>query len=148
MLSNAIERLSYLCSTIPALLKAIPKEEFCDKLSRDKWSKKEMIGHLIDSATNNHQRFIRVQFEEVPFIVYDQNEWNESSHYQDMDADHIIDFWKNYNLHLLELIKRIPADKLLRECRTNEANNVTLQWLIDDYVVHMEHHLRQFLNYP
>ena len=145
MLSNTIERLTYLCNTIPALLKAIPGEEFSHRPAPDKWSKKEIIGHLIDSATNNHQRFVRVQFEDTPFIVYDQNKWNESSHYHDMDSSHIIDFWENYNRHLLELIKRIPANKLSRECRTEALH--TLQWLIEDYVAHIEHHLHQILSY-
>ncbi len=47
------------------------------KLFPNKWSKKEIIGHLINSATNNHQRFVRCQFETIPKIVYDQNKWKE-----------------------------------------------------------------------
>jgi hypothetical protein len=148
MIGNTIERLTYLCNTIPALLYTMPEEEFSNIPVSGKWSKKEIVGHLIDSASNNHQRFIRAQFEEAPFIIYDQNKWNESSHYKEMDSHHVISFWKDYNLHLLEIIKRIPADNLSRECKTNEPQNVTLQWLIEDYVVHMEHHLRQILNYP
>ena len=65
-----------------------------------------------------------------------------------MDSHHVIDFWKHYNLHLVEIIKRIPVNMLQRECKTNELNNVSLQWLIEDYVVHMEHHLKQIVSYP
>ncbi len=107
MLSPSIERLDYLCNTIPALLFEIPREDFSFKPASGKWSKKEIIGHLIASATNNHHRFVRVQFEDVPFIIYDQNKWNENSHYEDMDGQHLIDFWKSYNLHLLEILKKL-----------------------------------------
>ncbi len=106
-----------------------------------------MLGHLIDSATNNHQRFIRGQFEDTPFIIYDQNNWVACSRYQDMESAHVIAFWEAYHRHLLEVIKRIPEESLSRKCKTNEPEPVTLQWLIEDYVVHQEHHLRQIVEY-
>ena len=59
MTTNAIERLEYLCNTIPELLTSIDDKMFSEKVRQDKWSKKEILGHLIDSATNNHQRFVR-----------------------------------------------------------------------------------------
>lgn len=138
-----VHHLQYLLDTIPQKLRAIPKEEFNRKSAPEKWSKKEIIGHLIDSAANNHQRFVRVQFEDVPFIRYDQNQWNNASHYNDMESSHVINFWEQYNRHLIEVIKRIPEENMLRECYTGGDKNVTLQWLIGDYVVHMEHHLKQ-----
>ena len=63
MIDNAIKRLEYLCDVIPQLLATIDAQSFSLKSNPDKWSKKEIIGHLIDSATNNHQRFVRGQFE-------------------------------------------------------------------------------------
>jgi len=143
MTSKTSLRLQYLIDNIPAKLMAISENDFCAKPAPNKWSKKEILGHLIDSATNNHQRFIRTQFENVPHIVYDQNNWNSFSHYNELGSKHIVHFWAMYNKHLLEIIKRIPEANLTKECHTGGDNNVTLAWLIDDYVVHMEHHLKQ-----
>jgi len=147
MLTHVIQKLEDLCSSIPPLLSAIPEQEFSFKPIADKWSKKEILGHLIDSATNNHQRFVRVQFEDVPVIRYDQNKWNSFSNYQHINSKHLIDFWEIYNKHLLEIIKRIPNENLKKECNTGEDKNVTLQWLIEDYVVHLEYHLKQLVDY-
>ncbi len=145
MITEKEERLEWLIEIIPSLLRKIKEPDFSLKPSTGKWSKKETLGHLIDSATNNHQRFIRTQFESIPTITYDQVNWNKYSNYQDMDPKHLIEFWTIYNQHLLEVIKRIPVENLQKKCNT--GTDVTLLWLIEDYVVHMEHHLHQIVNY-
>lgn len=142
---NALQRLQFLCDTIPAKLAAIPEEEFSSKPATHKWSKKEIIGHLVDSAANNHQRFIRICYEDSPRIVYAQDDWVKHSNYQLMSSTHIINFWAFYNKHLVEVVSRIPTEYLARTGRTNEENPLTLQWLFEDYVVHMEHHLKEVL---
>ncbi len=147
MLQETIERLTYLCDTIPQLLSQIPETEFSYKPAQGKWSKKEILGHLIDSATNNHQRFIRIQFENEPCIVYDQNNWNLFSHYNKLESAHVIAFWALYNRHLIEIIKRIPEHNLSLTSISSNDERVTLGWLIDDYVVHLEYHLKQVVNY-
>ncbi len=147
MIKETIERLEYLCDTIPALLKAIPEKDFANKPAPGKWSKKETLGHLIDSATNNHQRFIRSQFEIEPVIFYDQNNWNLYSHYNKLDSAHLIAFWTIYNRHLLEIIKRVPEHNLSMTSISHDNERVTLGFLIEDYLKHMEHHLHQIVNY-
>ncbi|MDX1935962.1 MAG: DinB family protein [Flavihumibacter sp.] len=146
MTTDAINRLEYLCNTIPALLTSIHNDTFSEKVSPDKWSKKEIIGHLIDSATNNHQRFVRVQFEDSPRIAYDQNRWNKYNFYQQIDGQQIIDFWTAYNRQILELIRRIPNENLKLVCRVGDSF-LTLDFLINDYVEHLEHHLKQVVSY-
>ncbi len=123
----------------------ISKQDFNHKNSPGKWSKKEILGHLIDSAANNHQRFIRAQYEKVPVIVYDQNKWNELNNWQDADSRHLINFWMMYNHHLISVIKNIPEEKLKLECKTSGDKNVTLEFLVIDYVEHLEHHLNQII---
>jgi DinB superfamily len=147
MVHKSIKRLQYLCEIIPSLLTAIPEKDFSFKLSETKWSKKEILGHLIDSATNNHQRFVRIQFEDVPKITYNQDNWNDHSYHNQMDSGHLIKFWELYNRHLIELIKLIPEENLLRKSMTDDGKIVTLEWLIEDYVHHLEHHLKQIVNY-
>src|SRR6218665_1296295 len=116
MMSQIIKRLDFLVTTLPSLFKEINDEDFSRKPSSGKWSKKEILGHLIDSATHNHQRFIRGQFEDMPAIGYNQNEWNKHSHYNEINSGLLIDFWTSYNKHLLEIIKRIPAEGLQKKC--------------------------------
>ena len=146
MIADTIYRLEYLCNTISALLKNIDNHTFSEKIEPDKWSKKEIIGHLIDSATNNHQRFVRGQFEDRPRIVYDQNNWNKYNFYQQIDKQQIIDFWTVYNRQLLELIKQIPNENLQLECFVGDKL-LTLDFLVNDYVEHLEHHLKQVISY-
>ncbi len=148
MINNTINRLNVLLDKIPTLLLEISEEDFSMKINPTTWSKKEILGHLIDSATNNHQRFIRVQYENSPTIVYDQIKWNALNHYQQLESKRIIHFWVIYNQHLLEVIKRIPESNLLKACNVGSENAVTLQFLIDDYVLHLEHHLKQVVYYP
>jgi len=147
MITESIERLDYLLNTIPPVLLAISEADLSHKPAADKWSKKEIIGHLIDSATNNHHRLVRSQFEDNVRIVYNQDNWNKYSYYQQMEGERVIHFWETYNRHLLQLIKRIPAESLLRACDMGYENKVTLAFVINDYVRHMEHHLQQVISY-
>ena len=147
MLKESIERLEYLCETIPPLVNAIPEKDFTDKPAPGKWSKKEILGHLIDSATNNHQRFVRTQFENEPVIFYDQNKWNLFGHYNKLDRNHVVSFWTIYNRHLIELMKRTPEHNLVLTSIGPNEEKFTLGFLMADYVVHQEHHLKQIVSY-
>lgn len=146
MIQSAVARLEHLCNTIPALLSAIDEQEFSFKVREDRWSKKQILGHLIDSATNNHHRFVRGQFEDVPSISYDQNLWNKHSYYQEADTKQLIIFWEHYNRHLLMLINHLPEPLLGNRVRTGLQQH-TLAFFIDDYVIHLEHHLKQLVSY-
>lgn len=147
MVKESIERLRYLCDTLPAKLDKIPDDEFSKKTGPEKWSKKEILGHLIDSAANNHHRFVRAQFDDNPLVTYDQNQWNHSGHYADMEKSHLIKFWALYNRHLVELAKRIPVDLLNRKISIDPDKSVPLEFVINDYLVHLEHHLHQLVDY-
>ena len=147
MTKESISRLQFLINTIPSLLTEIEEMKFSEKQNLEKWSKKEILGHLIDSATNNHQRFVRCQFENVPKIVYDQNNWNKFNFYQQIDKKQIIEFWTIYNKQLVELMKNFPNENLLSECKTSDDKNYTIAFLISDYVEHLEHHLQQIVSY-
>ena len=143
MIKAALKRLEYLCTIIPKLLSEIEEPNFSFKVAPEKWSKKEIIGHLIDSATNNHHRFVQIQFESQLLTPYDQNKWNKSNFYQQIEGNQIIDFWTIYNKHLIEIIKNITPENLLKEFRCIDNKRCTLSFLITDYVEHLEHHLRQ-----
>ncbi|MND30102.1 DinB superfamily protein [compost metagenome] len=142
MPSQQLERLNYLCEIVPSLLSSISEQHFSEKSSPTKWSKKEILGHLIDSATNNHQRLIRAQYENDLSFYYDQNQWNALSFYNERNSKDLIGFWTLYNKHLLEIVKHISPDNLTKVC-----NGHTLEWIFNDYVEHLEHHLKQLIDY-
>ncbi|MEY4893868.1 MAG: hypothetical protein RL751_678 [Bacteroidota bacterium] len=146
MIEKALNRLEYIINLTPKMLTEISEENMSTKPSPTKWSKKEIIGHLIDSATNNHQRFVRGQFENIPEISYDQNNWNEFSFYNQIDSKQIISFWTIYNKQIIEIIKRIPKENLEKQIKIGN-NILTLEFLIIDYVEHLEHHLKQIIEY-
>lgn len=146
MITESANRLRLLCEIIPDLLKGIDEQTFSYKPQPGKWSKKEILGHLTDSAANNHQRFVRAQFEELPAISYDQNKWNLYNYHQQADTALLIEFWVSYNKKLAELWKHIPEEALGRKCLAG-GNEVTLEFLICDYLAHLEHHLTQIVNY-
>jgi hypothetical protein len=112
----------------------------------DSWSPKEELGHLIDSAANNHVRFVRASIEpEFHGPSYAQNDWVRLHGYQEMEWDTIINFWLEFNAFLTVLIARIPDAKLQTLCSVGSDPAVTLQFLVEDYMLHMQHHLDHLL---
>jgi hypothetical protein len=112
--------------------------------SPGKWSRKEIIGHLIDSASNNHQRFIRAQqVETLSFPPYEQNHWSASQHCNERPWSALVDLWHAYNSHLAHVIACIPDARLDVPCVIESDTPVTLEFLVTDYVVHLRHHLAQ-----
>ncbi|HVW09016.1 MAG TPA: DinB family protein [Bryobacteraceae bacterium] len=110
------------------------------------WSPKEELGHLIDSATNNHVRFVRASIEpEFHGPRYNQNSWVALHGYHEMPWSSIVSFWVHYNNFLADLIVRIPDDKLNAKCFIGDGEPVTLRFLIEDYMIHAQHHLDHLL---
>lgn len=119
------------------------------------WSPKEIVGHLIDSAANNHGRFVGAQFrDDLVFEGYAQGEWVAAQGYADEPWVQLVDLWRLYNLHLLHAVSRIPAGELSRPRHphslhliawrlVDEGEPATLEYLIRDYVAHLKHHVGQ-----
>jgi len=138
-------------------LRDIPEGQSRVSKTEDKWSPKEIIGHLIDSASNNHHRFVRAQLgSELVFQGYEQAEWVKKQRYNEEPWDQLIQLWKHYNLHLAHLISVIP-EQTLRQSRPqhnldriafetiDKEQSATLEYFVRDYVAHLRHHLAQIL---
>ncbi|KAA2239469.1 DinB family protein [Chitinophaga agrisoli] len=108
-----------------------------------KWSKKEILGHLVDSALNNHQRFVRAQRGPLELPGYEQDFWVQAQGYQQMDWQALIYLWETVNRHVVHVIRRIPAEMLPQVCKIGANAPVTLEYLVADYLDHMHHHLHQ-----
>jgi hypothetical protein len=127
-----------------AALQEIGSDQAARRSAPAAWSAKEIIGHLVDSAANNHQRFVRAQQgEALVFPGYDQEHWVASQDYQAADWPELLTLWRLFNHHLAHVIRRIPVSRLDIECRIGDGNAVSLGFLVNDYVVHLTHHLRQ-----
>lgn len=111
-----------------------------------KWSKKEVLGHLIDSASNNHQRFIRAQqVEELITPKYDQEFWVSSQGYGDAQWISLVTLWREYNLHLANVIERIPEEAAQHHLVIGDNAPATLEFVVEDYLSHLKQHLLQIL---
>ena len=123
----------------------VPEEMAGIKLSEDNWSMKEIVGHLIDSASNNHQRFVRLQFDDLlNFPPYDGELWVKIQKYREMNWSRIVLLWHNYNCMLINIIGCIGDDSLSNVWVKGEDDVITLEALIFDYYRHMEFHIKQF----
>lgn len=141
--SNQVaDRLQRTVSVASLWLGELDEEAVRHKPSADRWSIAEVLGHLIDSACNNHQRFIRAQdVSELVFPKYEQNEWVARNQYQSSEWAVLLDLWSSYNLHLAHVIRQIPGDQMEKSCTIAPYNPCALGFLVEDYVDHLEHHL-------
>lgn len=114
------------------------------RLSQDSWSLKEIIGHLIDSASNNHQRFVRLQEDDLlNFPDYDTEKWIKVQKYNDMNWNVLITLWYSYNLILMDVIEHMDANSMENVWICGEEA-FKLEFLIKEYYSHMEWHIQQF----
>ena len=113
--------------------------------SPGKWSNKEIIGHLCDSAQINLQRFVRCTYEENFKLIYEQNEWVSAQHYQDMHINDLLQLWRLLNLQISRVLDNYPTNRRQAQCDTSkkETGLHTVEWLAQDYLDHLKHHLNQ-----
>jgi hypothetical protein len=139
-------QLRELILAVRPRLDALPENLASDKPCAQKWSRKEILGHLIDSASNNHQRFVRMQeLRHLGTFRYSQEHWVSSQHYQQEPWSDLIDLWYAYNSHLAHVISGIHPDSLTATCDVGGPLPLTLEQVVRDYVRHVEHHIDQIL---
>ena len=145
LLQNKVERLIQLgCDGISKY----PESDMTYKASPEKWSKKEILGHLIDSGINNLQRFTEIQFEDTPYSIrkYKQNELVIANDYQNSEIKELVDFWKAINNRIFYLFSIQNEESLSFKIVFDTGDVSDLRFLMEDYVNHFEHHLNQILN--
>ncbi len=120
-------------------------EQMRSKANPKKWSKIEILGHLIDSAVNNLQRFSEIPFMKDDYIFksYSQDNLVKHNYYQESDQNQIVDFWSLINHQIAYLIQHIPNESLKLSVSLTDGSSVSLEFLIEDYITHLKHHLQQ-----
>jgi hypothetical protein len=137
-----LDRFAAVIETGAQRLAAISSADAAPRREPNAWSKKEELGHLIDSAINNYARVIRVQHEADPALPgYAQDTWVERAGYQERNWQELIALWSALNTHMLQAARRVPAAAMSRQCKVGNYAPMTLEFLIEDYIDHMVHHL-------
>jgi hypothetical protein len=127
-------------------LSAISPESACLKPDPDNWSKQEILGHLIDSALINHQRFVRGAYNAAEnFPPYDQVRWVELQAYNERNWADIIELWVMVNKHLCAIMSRLTDEQIHNLCGIGRESPVMLEFVMEDYLRHLKMHLGQIL---
>jgi len=127
-------------------LRALSEEQASTPRGPAKWSAKQELGHLIDSAANNHIRFLNAAIgPEFRGPSYEQESWVRVHRYHELPWEKLVSFWSQYNLLLAHLVEGIPEERLGAMCHIGAHPPATLRHVIEDYAAHMEHHLDQLL---
>ena len=154
-MKDVLEEFVRTVEEASARLLSLTDVEASVPLAEGKWSAKEVIGHLVDSASNNHQRFVRAQLkDDLVFQGYAQDEWVRVQAYQEEPWPLLVNLWKFYNLHLAHVIENAPESERLRARREQNLHEIgwapvnadepaTLEHLMRDYVGHLKNHLSQ-----
>ena len=140
---QALKHLRTLINEIPPRLNKLPPSQLELKPSASNWSPKEELGHLLDSAANNHQRIVRAQLEDEPKMPgYDGDAWVELHRYQQRNWQELIELWRALNKQLLVAAEAVPDSAWLRTCTIADSKPLTLKFVFEDYIDHMTHHLQ------
>ena len=154
-MEQAIKKFRATVEDAYSRLLKIPDEAAAAPPSPDKWSPKQVIGHLIDSASNNHQRFVRAQFkDDLVFDGYEQEKWVDFHNYQNTPWKDLLELWRAYNLHIARVMENTPDDiRAAPRAKHNlyvtalysvpENEPATLEYFMLDYIKHLEQHLEQ-----
>ena len=154
-MQDCVDDLRSTLSSESARLLAMSEKDASRRPAQGKWSPKEIIGHLIDSAANNHARFVRAQIaDEMVFEGYEQDAWVRLQRYNERPWSELVSLWQTYNTHIASVIESISPECLSRQRATHNLDEVgwrtiprdqpaTLDFFVRDYVGHMKHHLAQ-----
>jgi hypothetical protein len=138
------EELVRVVSSAEAILSQVLETETSKPVLSGGWSRKQVIGHLIDSASNNHQRFVRATLQaSLDFPGYDQDGCVRVQAVEKARWSLLVALWADYNRYLAHVIAHLPVSKLETLCRIGSDEPVTLKFLAEDYLRHLLHHLRQ-----
>ena len=141
-----IDELRVVINKYNEKMSFLRNDQFYAKPIPSKWSRIEILGHLIDSAQNNLRRFICGQYESSPaLITYNQDFWVAANQYTSADKEEMVQLWTLLNKRIISVLEAMPASGYEKYCPIVTGGQQTLEWLATDYVKHLKHHLNQIL---
>ncbi|WP_208586194.1 DinB family protein [Gracilibacillus suaedae] len=144
-MQKVVEGINYWINRLAEEYNSMSEDEINKRPSPNKWSKKEILGHLCDSAVNNMERFIKIQCEKPVYVVqsYDQDQWVTIQNYKERTTEEILNLFKALNKQIVNIVENTSNEKLSNLCDIGNNQHKTLEWLIQDYLEHMEHHIHK-----
>ncbi|TDW99304.1 DinB family protein [Dinghuibacter silviterrae] len=132
-------------AVFPAYMSGLSEEGRLNRSAPGKWSRQEILGHLVDSATYNLMRFLRAPLEPSPYLIptYPQVELVRMNRYQDLPLGHVLTLWEGLNRQIIYVVEGLDATQLALPVQVRDGSLPSLGWLFCDYVAHLEHHLAQ-----
>jgi hypothetical protein len=156
-MQDYVAHLHSVIDDVSSRLLAIDENASARRPAPGKWSPREIVGHLIDSASNNHQRFVRAQLQnDLIFAGYEQEAWVEVQRYQDVPWRELVTLWAAFNRHLAHVMAAAPEGARMTPRHKHNLHELawkpiaedtpaTLDYFMRDYIGHLEHHIRQIL---
>jgi DinB superfamily len=145
-MTKIAEQFTQGCAEIRAALIAFPEASAKTPYRPEGWTRKQVLGHMLDSAANNHQRFVRAALQgQYSGPYYEQSGWVDLHGYAELPWQTLVDWWTVAHQQLERVVTRISEDRMASICVVGDDAPVTLQFLIEDYIAHQQHHLVQIL---
>lgn len=145
--THITDGIALVIETEEKLLSSLPTEVITHRRNKQNRTIKQILGHLIDSASNNHQRMVRLQYSKdllfFPDYRQDNDLWIALQNYQNANWTHLIQLWKFYNLHIIQVIHSVDKTKLDNYWCDFEGTKVTLQEMIEGYLDHLHLHMKE-----
>ena len=147
-MNDTVQKLQELLKVGHQYMSNAPDLKLSQKTSPEKWSKKEILGHLIDSGINNLQRFTEIQFEDKPYQLkkYNQDELVKVNNYQNAEIEDLLDLWKSVNKRIMDVMSEQSQESLNYKVELDNGKIEDLKFLMIAYVVHLEYHLKQIVH--
>lgn len=144
-MKEKIDEFDLLLNRLAVLYAPNPIKDFENKPTENKWSKKEILGHLIDSALNNIQRFTEIQYNEKPYQIrpYNQDALVKYNDYQNKNNQELYDLWLQLNEHISHIVKNLTIETLNYSIILPNGKLSDLNFLVNDYFEHFYYHINQ-----
>ena len=143
-MKETADELRKIVAMVSPLLRELKDPEIAVRPAPKKWSQKEILGHLIDSAGNNQQKFVRImQQSHLDFPGYRQDDWVDLQKWTRADWQNMIALWESYNIHIAHLLETIDAEYYDNTITIEGTGPFKLSFILPDYVEHLKHHVKQ-----
>ncbi len=145
MKQELVHRLQSQVQDMPVQLRNLSSSMLQHKPNPDKWSKQEILGHLIDSALYNLMRFTRLRIspEAYQIVAYPQDQLVGANAYQDQSVEHLVNLWATLNAQIVAVWKSYQPEELEKTVINHDGQQGPVTWWMNDYLQHLEHHQRQ-----
>ena len=146
-MTPAVEKLQFLLDQGEKYFTETNEDFLRKPYATGKWSRKQILGHLIDSAINNLTRFTEIGYQPQPYIYreYNQGELVKINNYNEMPTDELLHLWLSLNKQIVRVMGSVTEERLNLKIQFTDGAMSDLRYIMHDYPEHMEHHINQII---